>query len=127
MYVNWRDQVTPTCGWTRIGATPYIDVQDYPANYIKSNTPDQWTCDYRFEDTAQTGHPTNVEIQLRSMYDILGNDQFELWVWDGTSWNYICDVTPTTAMQYYTIDVKSVLDTFEKINAAKIKLRYKEV
>ena len=127
LYVNWRDQVNPSCGWQRIGATPYVDSEDYPYNYIRSNTPDQWTCEYRFEDTAQTGHPTHVDIQVRCKYEELGNDTFEVWVYDGDSWNYVGDMTPTPGMQWQTIDVSAYFHEFSQVNGAKVRLRYKEI
>lgn len=121
------DQITPTCGWTRIGLNPWVDEEDFPVNYLRSNVPEQWTCDYRFEDTVSTGIPTNVDIQVRCRYEVFGDDTFEVWIWDGSAWNYVGDMTPTAGMQWQTIVITGILDTFEKINAAKVKLRYKEV
>ena len=126
MYVDGLDADKP--GWNRTGSTPYADYIDYDVNYVDSNTPDEEIGDFTIEDTAQGGYPTVVEVALYCRQAAGGDDQIEIFVDDGVSgFVSVGRVTPDEAWSFKTIDVSSVLDTFTKVNAAKLYWVYRQV
>ena len=107
--------------WTKVGNVPYLSWG--PASYVWEETAQQETGDYTFEDTAQAGHPTVVEIQVYCRRNP-GVQTATVWIHDGAGWNNVGIVTPGAVNAWQTLDVSAILNTFAKINAAKIYLRY---
>jgi len=81
------------------------------------------TGDYTFENTAQAGYPKVVEIELYLKRDE-GVDTVTVYIYDGVGWYDAGTITPDFNYSFKTLDVSSILDTFTKINAAKMYLHY---
>ena len=126
MYVDALDSDKP--GWNRTGSTPYVDYVDYSDNYVDSETPDEEVGDFTVENTAQSGYPTVIEVALYCRQGVGGDDQIEIFLDDGVSgFVSIGNVTPDEAWGWKSIDVSAILDTFTKVNAAKLYWKYKQV
>lgn len=122
--VNGYIEVTKN--WETQGASPYIDDWDTPNKYVRSKTNDTVIDEFTYEDDS-VGTPTVVKLALWAMKEVAGDDKFEAWIYDGSSWSKAGEVTPTTSYAKYELDVSVVLDTWIKINAAKLRLKYIEV
>ena len=125
LYVTALDN--STLDWTEVGNTPYLRYIDYDVHYISTDADGNVEGDFDFEDTAQGGYPTIVEIALRIRSTTAGDDRVIVWIFDGSDWANIGTITPTTSWQWLNVDISSVLDTFTKVNAAMLRLEYEEV
>lgn len=114
-------------GWNVTGSSPYLKYVDYDVHYIDSETPDSEEGDFTIENTAQTGYPTPVEVALRCRQAAGGDDTIEVYIDPGTGFVLAGTITPDEAWAWKTIDVSSILDTFTKVNAAKMYLKYIQV
>ena len=118
-----------TRDWDVTGASPYIDNWDPTNKWVSTNVNAEIIDEFTYEDGVIQGRPTTVEITLWAKGVTAGaNDKIEVWVYDGSSWNDAGDVTPTTTTpDKYPIDISAILNTWAKINAAKLRLIYTEV
>ena len=106
--------------WTEVGASPYLD--DSSDNYIYTNISDQLEGNWTFPASAGSGtiNSVKLELEMNTLYgDSTGN--VTVYVWDGTSWvdagNIYGDMTTYT---WKELDVSSILNTWAKINGAKV-------
>ncbi|GAG98585.1 unnamed protein product, partial [marine sediment metagenome] len=109
-------------GWTKVGDSPYIDILDFPTDYIWSDTDVEQTGDYSFEDMTQ-GRPTTIEVSLYCKRAV-GSETITVNIWDGFQWNDVGDVTPDATWAWKTIDVSATLNSFAKVNVAKMWLQH---
>jgi len=116
-------------GWTRVGASPWLNaIEVVPTNYIETDVRDDEIGDFTFEYTPETGIISLVEVRLWCMQESGGNDQIEIYVWDGSVWSLAGTITPNPdGFTYSSVDVTAILDTWAKINNAKMYLIKKTV
>jgi len=121
LWVNGFDNVRT--GWTRIGSSPYLDVQDQPNNYINGSDFNE-IGDFSFEDLpAEAISVINCTIYYYGRTEISIYNRFKLYVWNGIEWIYIGILSPGLGVwEWKSYDLSNVLDTIEKINNAKIYL-----
>lgn len=107
--------------WTKVGNAPYLTwgLNDY----VWELTDAEETGDYTFEDTAQAGYPTTVEIELY-LKRAADSDTVTVFIYDGIQWRDAGTITPDAGYSFMTLDISAILNTFTKINAAKMYLRY---
>jgi len=107
--------------WAKVGNIPYLDWG--AADYVWEATDGDETGDYTFDDTAQVGHPKVVEVQLYVKRNV-GTDTVTVWIHDGVGWHNAGTITPDADYSWKSLDVSAILNTFVKINAAKMYLHY---
>ncbi len=117
--------------WTKNGVSPYLDNQDQTGNYVYgianglgSRQGDK-IGDYGFEDHAQTGTIISVELKVYGHANSQHPNQnyFSVYLWDGSSWRYVMDFKGASGYIWKEADITSYLDTWEKVNQAKIYLQ----
>jgi hypothetical protein len=114
-------------GWSRTGTTPYLNLRDYPLGYVRGSNDaiGYFTLEDAAQGSADRTHypvnnlPTEVVLQVYCQKDgSVGN--FDVYVHDGASETKVGTITPSS-WGWQEINVKSVLDTWAKINAAKVR------
>lgn len=109
-------------GWTKVGATPYIDVKSFPSDYIWTDADVEQTGDFSFADMTM-GQPTTVEVALYCKRQV-GSETITVNVWDGVGWNNVGNIVPDATWAWKTIDVSAILNTRTKASAAKMWLQH---
>ncbi len=120
LYVDIFDNTRT--GWTRHGTDPYLDAQDYPTEYVWMGLDRTGSIgDFGFQNSSKSSETIN-SVTL-GVYAWKENSQDTLWVhlWDNSSWGNAHNVTRTSA-GWTEFDVTSRLDTWAKIDIAKIYL-----
>ena len=111
--------------WTAFGF-PYTDLLnaiDYPNNYIRTGSKNDEDGDYYFANSSKSTETIiNVTVQIYGMHN-LTNKQLEVFVWDGSSWTSLGLQTLPTSWAWVNYTATTVLDTWAKIDEAKIYLK----
>ena len=109
--------------WTRVGNSPYLSGIDYNSNYIYTNKNNYKIGDFGFEDSGLSSETIqNVTIQLYTK-QTTANNPIQLFVWDGSSWYSLGLSTPTTSWTWLNYTATIRLDSWIKINSAKIYIQ----
>jgi len=106
-------------GWIKTGVSPYLDTQD--DGDVEAQLIGAEVGDFTFADTAQTGIPTAVFVQVYIKKEL--TRKVEVWIYDGSSEQLAGTITPDTSYGWVEVDATSILNTFTKINAAKMRLK----
>ena len=109
LYVNSLD----VAAWTTVGASPYLDVQDQPTNYIHSVGRNTNSGNYGFTDTAVTGTINSVVLYVYAYGAAPTNFTTFL---SGTP----TGLGPPTNWGWVNVDVSTILTTWDVINAATV-------
>jgi len=118
LYVNSND--TSRMDWSEIGIQPYLDAVD--SNYITTNVGDAVEGDFGFVDSGKsTGTITSVTVQIYGQH-ATGNN-LEVYVWDSSSWTSLGAQALTSSWGWVNYTATTVLNTWAKIDAAKIYLK----
>jgi len=116
--------------WAKKNISPYLNAQDFPDNYVYgetrgvgSNDGDQ-IGDFGFEDHSQTGTINSVKLRVygRARPASPNENYFSVYLWDGSTWNQVMDFRGQHSFVWKEVDVSSYLNTWDKINGAKIYL-----
>jgi len=128
----WVDSFDATyTQWVSSGASPYLDAQDEPNNYVYtevggvgSNEGDLMG-DFGFEDHNAVGSINSVRLRVYGRADVSKPNQqfFTVWLWDGSSWKEVMSFRGEDSWTWKEVDVTQYLDTWDKINQAKIRLQ----
>ena len=112
-------------GWTKYGASPYLDHADYPVNYVSTSGKDE-IGNFGFQNSNRTETIDSVTLRIAVRCGQAGDDdKIRVFLWDGSSWNQLADfVVDMTTFTYATWDVTAILDTLTKINTAMIYLEH---
>jgi len=105
--------------WTEVGSSPYLN--DSNANYIYSLTNNQLEGYWTFPASAGSGTINSVKLRLEmdtEYGDSSGN--VTVYVWNGTSWTVYTIYGDMTSYAWKEIDVSALLNTWAKINGAKV-------
>jgi len=120
LYVN-ADDGTRT-DWTRVGTSPYLDAIDYNVNYTHALGMNLEVGDFGFADSGKsTEQISTVEVQLYVRHS--SAKQLYVFVWDGSSWTSLNKIAISASWGWVNWTAITVLDTWTKIDAAKIYLR----
>ncbi len=118
LYVNADDETKTD--WTRHGTNPYLNASDYPANYVHVTGKPNLVGDFGFEDSGKTIESiTSVTVQLYAKQSG-SNRLLEVFVWDGSSWTSLGTQIVSPSWSWMTWTATTVLDTWAKIDGAKI-------
>ena len=120
LYVNADDE--SKTDWTRVGTNPYLDAIDYNTNYVNVSGNSMLVGDFGFTDSGKSTEPINsVTVQIYAQQS--NSKNLEVFVWDGSSWTSLGLLTLTTSWRWENYTATTVLDTWAKIDGAKIYLR----
>ena len=108
-------------GWTRVGVPPYLDGEDVTSR-IESNVDAEEIGEFTFEDTAQTGSVDAVRVAFCT-YGETPLGTYDVFIYDADGgWTNVGSVTVGASYQRYVIDVSAKLNTWAKINGARMRL-----
>jgi hypothetical protein len=110
--------------WIEVGSSPYLDAID-GTNRIYTASDNNQEGDFTFSDTAVSGAFSSSQIELYS-YQAGTSETIDVYIHDGTSWNYMGFITPASSYSWLTLDTSSVLDTKAKIDAAQMYVVYQK-
>jgi len=123
LYVNTSDRSKTE--WTAFGS-PYTDTLndiDYPNYYIRTGDENKTDGDYYFTDSGKSTETiTNVTTQIYGIHNST-NKELEVFVWNGSSWTSLGPQTLPTSWAWVNYTATTVLDTWAKIDEAKIYVR----
>lgn len=117
----WIDSFSATIdNWQKVGATPYLDAQDYPANYMyNTGLSLERAYAFGFQDSIYTDKIINsvtLKVYCKMMMSEASNKylNFALWL-PGAGTVY--PLLLSNSWVWRTADVTAKLDTWAKINA----------
>ncbi|MFX1606784.1 MAG: hypothetical protein ACFFDD_12895, partial [Promethearchaeota archaeon] len=107
---------------TTVGTTPYLDIQDYPTNYVSTKTPGSQGGWWQFPNTTLTGDLTvNVSIYCWNS-DGAGDDGFDVYYdTSGGPGTLIGRVAQHTAQQYDVLQISGTL-TQDQVDSLRIMI-----
>jgi len=110
--------------WAEVGSSPYLQDSDDDLVWIQvwSGQHGDWT----FPVSAGSGTINSVKIRLEGYVGESYPDTrfIAVYVWNGSGWETAGIIYPNTDYAWYEFDVSSVLDTWAKINGAKVRLAF---
>lgn len=110
--------------WTRVGMNPYLNAIDYSTNFVNVSGNNKLVGDFSFADSGKSMETVdNVEVQLYAKHS--GDDNLEVFVWDGFSWASLGTQTTSSSWGWMNWTATTVLDTWTKVDGAKIYIRSK--
>jgi flagellar protein FlaH len=109
-------------GWTRHGTVPYLHIQNYPTDYVWIGFDRTSSIgDFGFQNSSKSLETINsVALRVYAWKEDT-QDKFWVYLWDNSSWGNTHNVTRTSA-GWTEFDVTARLDTWAKIDSAKIYL-----
>jgi hypothetical protein len=122
LHVNQYTQ-TARNDWAKVGTAPYLDAIDYPTNYIHDNIDGHEIGDFDFEDSAETTVPLSVLLKVHCRKETSGGT-IKVYIDPGTGFVEAGTITPDAVWADKELDVSSIVDAYEKVNAAKMDLKH---
>jgi hypothetical protein len=123
LYTNGFDATL--VNWAETGNSPYL--QDTDTDYIStaSNTDEgYWT----FPNSAGSDTINSVKIRVEYKMGVSGAGVCTVYVFDGSSWHDVGTITAqATNYTWKEFDVSAILDTWAKINGAKVYVSYERL
>lgn len=119
----WVDGLgTERTGWTEVGTSPYLDAQDQPTNYVWTTTKNAEHGDFTFANSGVgTGTINSVYLYVYAASAATAQN-LEFYIWDGTAWSLAGTLPDNTPWSWVSFDISTILDTWTKIDAAKLYL-----
>jgi len=118
LYVDSND--TSRMDWSEVGIQPYLDAVD--SNYVTTDVGDALEGDFGFTDSGKSTETiTSVSVQIYGQH-ATGNN-LEVFVWDSSSWTSLGSQALTSSWGWVNYTATTVLDTWAKVDAAKIYLK----
>ncbi|MGQ9624779.1 MAG: hypothetical protein ACUVT9_05350 [Candidatus Bathycorpusculaceae bacterium] len=123
VYVNAFDGTY--VAWTEVGSSPYL--HDTDADYISRLTSKTTTYkegNWSFPSSSGSGTINSVKLRFETKRtDLDGDSWAQVYVYDGASWISVGNIYfASTSYAWEEINVSSILNTWAKINAAKVYL-----
>jgi len=127
LYVDGFVNRSPAADWTYVGSTPYL--WDTDADHIYTKTTDAESGDYSFTDSSVgSGTINSVHIYFEAKADDINNDNFQVWIYDGSSWSDMGNLScPQNTYSWISLDIGSKLDSWSKIDLAELYVVYNKV
>ena len=109
--------------WAESGSSPYIDDSD---DYIYESSDGDREGYFTFADTTHSGDIFNsVEIYFEC-YQVGSGEWFEVWIYDGSSWSDLGDITPGTSYSWKSMNITSKIDSWTKVDACQLYVVYQK-
>jgi hypothetical protein len=110
-------------GWTRVGIDPYLDNIDYSTSYVNASGNNLALGDFDFEDSGKSTETiTNVTLQVYTRQSET-DKTLKIFIWNGTNWLSETPLTDPTSWGWINWTVVTILDTWTKIDGARIYFR----
>jgi hypothetical protein len=110
--------------WSTSGSTPYL--RDTDGDYIYTNVDNRLEGWFGFQNISGPINPGSVKLQFECRVENGGNEYFQFQLYDGTTTYGYYNVTSLPgSYDYKEYDVTNILNTWQKVNNAKIRLRFK--
>lgn len=107
--------------WVEVGSPPYLHDSDIDYIYTSANGAREG--DWSFPASSGSGTINSVKLRFEERQTASDAGLVEVYVWDGTTWHYVGYFgTYSTFLVWSEIDVTNVLNTWDKINACKVRL-----
>lgn len=108
--------------WTRVGASPYLDVQDQPTNYVHTAVKKAEIGDFTFANTTHSADTLN-SVALYAYSRKVGPPTADFMIWNGTSWVDTGLAQDVDGLWSWESVAVASLDTWAKVDGAKLYLR----
>jgi len=108
--------------WYAIGNSPYL--QDTDTDYIESDTVACDEGDWTFPNSAGSGTINSVKLRLEGRKSSAISGGVNVYVWDGSAWQNLGSLPLTQTYAWYELDVTAYLNSWAKINGAKVYVQY---
>jgi len=109
--------------WVEVGNSPYLHNTDTDYIYQVSARLVAYNegC-WSFPASAGSGTINSVKLRLEARRsNVSGDASIAVYVWDGSSWVNVGSISPSsTSYEWFEFDVSSTLNTWDKINGAKV-------
>jgi len=109
--------------WVEVGNTPYLhntdtDYIDRTSGRLATYNEGCWS----FPSSAGSGTINSVKVRLEACRsNVAGDASVEVYIWNGASWVDVGTITPgSTSYAWFEFDVSTTLNTWDKINGAKV-------
>ena len=109
-------------GWIRVGDSPYLNAISDDSRVVDA-TRNAEIGDFTFENTSAVGVPTHVDLSFYVKKHISNGNKIEVYLDDGLTEQVVGYITPEDSYGWKTIDVTSILSTFQKVNDVKMKMK----
>ena len=112
--------------WIEVGSSPYLHNTDTDYIYrLTSKTLTYKEGRWSFPNSAGSGTINSVKLRFEDYRTNLAGDAgVDVYVWDGTSWVYVGYLNSYhTSYAWEELDVSSILNSWDKINGAKVYLQ----
>jgi hypothetical protein len=121
LYVNGFDN--NEVQWDEVGSSPYL--HDSDVDYIRmSSVSYLYESRFTFPNSGGSGTINSVKIRVKAKQDYVEiPGTITVYVWTGSAWQSIGNITPATSYTWYELDASSILNTWDKINTAKVRFR----
>jgi len=121
VYTNAFDATYVT--WTAHGNTPYLQNSDTDYIYqVSARLASYKDGCWSFPASAGSGTINSVKLKFEvKRSNVTGDASIAVYVWDGSSWVNVDSIYPTsTSYAWFEFDVSTTLNTWDKINGAKV-------
>jgi hypothetical protein len=111
--------------WTVVGTDPYLDAIDYNSSYVHVSGNLRNIGSFNFTDSGKTTETiNNVTIQLYAKQSEIGKN-IEVKFWVNSTWYSLGDQVTPTSWGWMNWTATTELDTWPKIDDAKIHIKSK--
>ena len=108
--------------WIETGNSPYL--QDTNTDFIEMEEESGDEGDWTFPNSAGSGTINSVKLRLEARKSAATSGSTRVYVWDGSAWKSLGGLSLTTSYAWYELDVTSILNSWAKINGAKVYVHY---
>jgi len=112
-------------GWTSVDPHPHLEGTGN--GYVYTNTQAATVGDFGFQDTTETGTITSVYVKVYAKSDNVMSDNIRIYISDGATWTDKGTISTTQTYTWYSKDVTTQLNTWTKINAGMLYLKYEYI
>ena len=109
--------------WAETGASPWLN--DSTANEVSTKNDEDWHEEFTFADHVGAETVNSVALYVEINGPSARNDFVVIDIHDGSSWSNVANQDPDgDSYVWYNYDVSTLLDTWSKINSAKLRIQY---
>lgn len=121
LYVNGFNSVNEQ--WTEVGAAPWLN--DNTSNNINTKNDEDYHEEFTFSDHVGSETLNSATLYMEVQGNSGRNDYVVVDIYDGSSWSNIVELDPDNdSYQWFNYDVSTVLDSWIKVNSAKLRVQY---
>ncbi|MDH5788475.1 MAG: hypothetical protein OEZ40_09325, partial [Candidatus Bathyarchaeota archaeon] len=119
LYVNAFNVETGRDGWQRVGASPWIDAEDYSTNYIYSTVNLEKIGNFTFPNMPGDAASVINATLYAKIKTVAGAIRLEIMLWNG-SWRTGIYAGTNNELVWVSTNVTAILDTIIEVNNAEI-------